>query len=198
MARTYKNTIACDLDGVVVDFEGSFCDIFGHDNREMSNLFKRYPKVDKVIIEELVNDPEAYRTLLPMFGGIDFLVMARKLGFYILLLTSRPKHLAEVTRDTLEGYDIPYNEIWYAQNKALAIEEYNKMYPSRKISLLVDDMPENLTKLPEGVVGMAWEQPWNKNHYPRAKYDQESMKLVMKADIVSDWTEIWKVEDKDE
>lgn len=198
MKRNYKHTVAIDVDGLIFDFEGSFCDAFGHDNRHLYSPYQRYPKVDPDVITEFMNDPETYRTLLPMFGGIHLLVTAKNLGFYVLLLTSRPKHLAEVTREALEGYDVPYNEIWYSKNKAMAIDEYNQMYPSRPVKLLIDDSIDNLKDLPSGVVGMAWSMLWNQGYYPRATYDQWDMRLVVKTDTVSDWKEMWKIGDENE
>ena len=113
MKKQYKHTIAIDVDGVLADFEGEFCDRFGAENRHNSNLHARYPDIDPDIINEFVASPDTYANSYPIFGGIHLCNKARELGFYILLITSRPKTTAEVTRRWLEGYEVPYNDLIY-------------------------------------------------------------------------------------
>lgn len=196
MKRNYKNTIAVDLDGVVFDFESEFCDRFGYDNRHLFDLHSRYPKIDKDLINEFVSDPEVYENLLPIFGGILFLRLAKRLGFYIWLVTSRPKHLAEVTRNQLEGYDVPFHDITYTVDKSLAIQEYNEMYPNRPVRMLVDDSIKNLNGLNKlGIIPMAWEQPWNTGWYPRVRYNEENMKIEARFGESDNWKPFWENED---
>lgn len=184
----YSQTVLVDIDGVIADFESEFCDRFGYDNREMFNLSARYPEVDKSLIEELVASPYSYENLIPIFGGaVALLSNLRSRGFYTVIMTSRSKELAEVTREWLEGFEIQYNELWFAQNKAVAIQDFNQMYPSRKAFLLIDDCPANLGELPEGVTGVAWEQPWNDGYFPRMRYNSELMRIEVKNDTVSNW-----------
>jgi hypothetical protein len=170
----YDKTIAIDIDGVLADFEGEFCDKFGTANRELANLHKRYPKVDPDLIDEFINSPNSYKDLAPIFGGILLVNQARMKGWYILLLTSRPEYLAEVTKVWLEGYDIQYNDLWFTQDKAESISKYNRLYPGRHIWCQIDDIVTNLTKNP---IGVAWEQPWNQNYYPRARYNEITMEI---------------------
>jgi len=184
-----------DIDGVLADFEAEFCERFFSGNRHLSNLHRRYPTIDKDIIDEFVNTPETYERLLPIFGGLLLLRQARALGFYILLMTSRPKYLAEVTRNWLDGYEVSYHELQYAQNKATAIGEYNLMYPNCPIKVLVDDIIGNLENLPVGVAGVIWEQPWNTGYYPRATYDEQLMKIMVQPNSVSVWKPFWENED---
>lgn len=184
----YSQTVLVDMDGVIADFESEFCDRFGYEHREMFNLSARYPEVDKSLIEELVASPYSYENLIPIFGGaVALLSNLRSRGFYTVIMTSRSKELAEVTREWLEGFEIQYNELWFAQNKAVAIQDFNQMYPSRKAFLLIDDCPANLGELPEGVTGVAWEQPWNDGYFPRMRYNSELMRIEVKNDTVSNW-----------
>ena len=176
-----------NIDGVLADFEGEFCDRFGFENRHLVNLEERYPDIDKEIIREFVNSPSTYEDLVPLFGGIRLLRDAKEKGFYVLLITSRPKQVTEVTREWLEDYYIEYNELWYAQNKPIAIHEFNHMYINRKIFLLVDDIPSNFDGLPNYVTGLAWSQLWNENYYPRARYNEKSQRVEVKPDTVSGW-----------
>ena len=193
MKRNYKYTIAVDIDGVLADFEGEFLDRFGYANRHMNSLSARYPETDVELIKEFVNSPSTYERALPIFGGLVALLGGAKAnGFYVLLITSRPKHLAEVTKEWLEGYEAQYDEIWFSQAKSVAIQEYNEMYPHRKIILLVDDIIENVLELPEGTTGVVWEQPWNDGYYPRARYSEELMRVEIKPTETSDWKSFWE------
>lgn len=188
--RKYKYTVAIDIDGVIADFEGEFCDRFGDKFRELPDLFSRYPEIDPLIISEFVGSPDTYRNLAPLFGGFLLTQQARGLGLYTVLMTSRPKHLAEVTREWLESHYIVYNEIWHVQNKALAIQDYNNLYPNRPIKALVDDLESSLTKLPTGVVGIAMEAPWNSSYPLHARYNAGLMRLEWNEG--GEWKPFWE------
>lgn len=188
MKIKFRQTVLVDMDGVIADFEGAFCDAFGYENRELASLTARYPQVPSDLIEEFVNTPSNYADLLPIFGGAVLLPsVLKQRGYYVVILTSRPKHLAEVTKEWLEGYSIEYNEIWYAPNKGIAIQEFNTMYPGRRGFLLIDDIVSNFNGLPESVQGVAWAQPWNEGYFPSMRYNDERMRLEVKTDTVSDW-----------
>lgn len=185
--KKYNSTVFVDMDGVISDFESEFCDRFGYDNRNLYDLFSRYPEIDPALIEEFINSPESYENLVPIFGGaVALLGLLRSRGVFVTILTARPKKLAEVTRTWLEGYEIQYNELWYARNKHIAIQEYNQMYPKRAGSLLIDDSPSHLQIYP--IKGIAWEQPWNEGFYPRMRYNPDNMQIEVKSDTVSEWT----------
>jgi len=184
----FSQTVVVDVDGVIADFEAEFCDKFGYDHREMYSLSARYPEVDKSLIDEFVESPYSYERIIPIFGGaVALLSNLRSRGYYTVLMTARSKKLTEVTREWLEGFEIQYNELWFAQNKAVAIQEFNQMYPSRKAFLLIDDCPANLEELPDGVTGAIWEQPWNDGYFPRMRYNHELMRVEVKNDTGSPW-----------
>lgn len=185
----YKGTVIVDVDGVIADFEEEFCERFGYDHREMYSLHQRYPNVDKELIDEFIMSPDSYERIIPIFGGaVALLGTLRSRGHYIVLMTSRDKKLAEVTREWLEGYEIQYNELWFAKDKSVAIGEFNKMYPGRKAFLLIDDCRTTLENLPDEVQGVAWSQPWNEGYFPRMRYNSELMRVEVKTNIVSIWT----------
>lgn len=184
----YKGAVAVDIDGVISDFESEFCDRFGYERRDLYSLYERYPNVDPGLIEEFVSSPSSYENLVPIFGGaVALLGTLRARGHYILLMTSRSKKLAEVTREWLEGYEIQYNELWFTKDKAGSIEEFNTMYPSRKVILLVDDYGRNTESLPSGVVGAVWRQPWNEGHFPRIHYNSSKMRIEIQEAQDSEW-----------
>lgn len=170
----YNKTLAIDIDGVLADFEGEFCDRFGTDNRWYADLPSRYPRVDPELIDEFINSPATYKDLAPIFGGVLLVNQARERGWYILLLTSRPEYLAEITRIWLEGYRVEYNDLWFTDDKQASVAKHNRLYPGRRIWCQIDDIVTNLGKSP---VGVAWEQPWNTGYYPRASYNEKTMEI---------------------
>jgi hypothetical protein len=117
-----------------------------------------------------------------------------QLGFKVILLTSRPDATKEVTIKALERYGIAYHELIFAKNKSELIREYNEIYTNFPIIALIDDGIGYLENLPTGVVGIAWEQPWNDGYYPRARYNPESMKLEICDTVSSNWKEMWRNE----
>lgn len=187
MKKKYNKTLFVDIDGVVADFEGEFCERFGYDHRDYQNLHRRYPNVDRDIIDEFIQSSNTYQRLIPHFGGILLVNQAREDGFYVVLLTSRPKGTEEVTRLWLESYDVQYNELWFGRNKGLEIQDFNKMYPSRPVLALIDDIPSYFAQLPDGVLGIAWDQPWNKEYFPRMRYNEEKMQIEVQTDTVSEY-----------
>lgn len=188
MKIKYRQTVFVDIDGVMANTEDEFCERFGYENRNLHNLFDRVPNVDPALIEEFLQSPETYEKLVPIFGGAILLpTILRNRGYYVVLMTSRPRKLAEVTREWLEGYDIQYNELWFAPNKQIAIGEFNRMYPKRRGLLLIDDTVSNLVGLPDGVVGVAWSQLWNLDYWPRMRYNEEVMRLEIMESQDGKW-----------
>lgn len=184
--KRYNSTVFVDMDGVIADFESEFCDRFGYDNRFLYDLGSRYPNLDPDIICEFVESPSSYERIVPFFGGAVALLGAlASRGVYVVILTSRHKKLAQVTREWAEGFNLQYNEIWFAQDKATAIQEFNQMYPKRTGVLLIDDSPLYLKECP--IQAIAWEQPWNEGIYPRMRYNPENMSIEVKSDTVSEW-----------
>jgi hypothetical protein len=192
--KTNNISVGVDLDGVVFDFEGEFCERFGYDNRHLFDLYKRYPEVDPELINEFIHNPATYADLAPIFGGILLVNHARRLGFNVVILTSRPKEVAEVTKGVLEHYDVKYNDLVYAYDKKSAIENYNTIYCRYPIKMLVDDRIVHLESLPTGVIGIAWEQPWNEGYYPRARYNPDNMKIEICDTVSNNWKEFWRNE----
>jgi len=195
MKKTCWGTIAIDLDGVVCDFESEFCDVFGRDNRHLPNLHERYPNVDTDIITEFIQSESTYKRLFPLFGGILLLNQAKQNNWNVLILTSRPKHLSEVTRTWVDEWTGHYYNIWFAYNKKEAIEYYNSMCPNEPIKFLVDDLVHNIEKLPNRVTGVVWEQPWNVGFSSRARYNEQNMTIEI-SDTVSNWKPIWEMINK--
>lgn len=192
MKTRYNKTMAIDIDGVLADFEEEFCQKFGSDNRRLFSLSARYPTLDKGLIDEFVSNEQTYEHLVPLFGGILLANQASLFGYYVLLMTARPRSVAQITKEWLEGFNVNYNEIWFSSDKKIAVQEYNRMYPRRPIQVVVDDNPETVTRVGGilGVKSFAWEQPWNEDVYPRIRYNQEKMRLEQRGSA-TDWFELW-------
>lgn len=174
----YRGTIAVDMDGVLSDFEGKFCQDFGDANRHLYSLESRYPEVDPELIREYVANPENYKDLAPIFGGLLFIRQAHQRGWYILIVTSRDKSLREVTKNWLARYGAVYNEIMFAKNKREAIADYDAINPTRPVKIVVDDSVSVLESMPEKYC-VAWKQKWNFWHYPSMQYNPNTMKVVL-------------------
>lgn len=186
----YRGTIAVDIDGVLSNFEEKFCQDFGDANRHLYSLEARYPNLDPELIREYVANPENYRDLAPIFGGLMFIRQAHQRGWYILLVTSRDKSLREVTRNWLDKYGAVYHEIMFAKNKKEAIADYDAIHPSRPVKIVVDDSVSVLESMPEKY-SVAWAQPWNSWHFPRMWYSDDGMKLMMSDNPANRSVGVW-------
>lgn len=174
----YRGTVAVDMDGGLSDFEGKFCQDFGESNRNLYSLEARYPEVDPELIREYVANPENYKDLAPIFGGLLFIRQAYQRGWYILIVTSRDKSLRDVTKNWLARYGAVYNEIMFAKNKREAIADYDAINPTRPVKIVVDDSVSVLKSMPEKYC-VAWWQEWNLEFYPNMWYSNKDMKLLM-------------------
>jgi phosphoglycolate phosphatase-like HAD superfamily hydrolase len=184
-----------DIDGVLADFEGSFVENFGAENREWVDLIKRYPSLDD-IIDPFIQDPDTYADLNPIFGGILLLHQALERGFQVVIMTSRPRSSWRVTEEWLVKYRIQYNEIIFTSDKTGAITNYNQTHQD-KVVVLVDDLRPNVETLPKGVRGLLWEQPWNSNinltqNNPLVRYNWDTFQVEVKTDIMSTWKPFWR------
>jgi hypothetical protein len=191
-----KFTIAVDLDGVIFDFEREFCDRFGTENRHIFNLTNRYPNLDPDLILEMIKSPRTYTDLLPIFGGITFVNRAKNRGLGIIFITSRPEGAKAITNHALKLYSLDNNPVVFTSGKDKfdAIVHWGKTHPEEiPIKVMVDDNPDVINHLPDGVNGLYWYQPWNEGNYPTARYDSENMELEVKTREESEWTKFWRV-----
>lgn len=179
-----------DIDGVLADFEGSFCYIFGEESRNLPDLTQRYPE-KAFEITEFINSINTYVDLSPIFGGWVLTNQVRDHGYKVVLLTSRPYWVREVTEKWLQKYNFIYDALYFTQDKSRAIEILNSSN-KYQVVVLIDDLPHNIANLPKGVFGALWEQPWNKDYYPKVSYTLSSMRTEMKFGPESGWVDFWK------
>lgn len=186
----YRGTICCDIDGVISDFEGKFCEDFGNDNRHLYELESRYPNLDPELIREYVGNQENYVDLAPIFGGILFCRQAYQRGWYVLLMTSRDKKLREVTKSWLSNYSVVYHELVFSRNKREAVADFDALHPEYPVSIVVDDSVSVLNSMPEKYC-VAWAHPWNLGKFPSMWYDQNKMKVVLEDMRYGNISGVW-------
>lgn len=192
----YKGTMAVDIDGVLADFEGAFCERFGYYNRHLYSLEARHPS-QATEIGRFVKDPRTYEDLVPIFGGTLFTQQAYSRGWYVLLVTSRPFSIAMrgATHEWLARYNITHNELIFAKNKKEAISDFDHINASKKVRIVVDDSVSVLRSMSEDKYCVAWSQLWNKEYAPYMFYGHSSMKIWIDDGRETKW--IWeKVKNK--
>ena len=100
--------VVVDVDGVLADFEGSFCKEFGYEHREFAHLTLRYPK-QEVAIVRYINDPFSYVNLEPIQFGLSIVDYLNRAGFQVHIVTGRPKFLESSTKDWLNRHGVKYH-----------------------------------------------------------------------------------------
>lgn len=199
MRSLYRGSVVFDIDGVLADFEGAFCQTFGDNNRHMYNLMDRFPRNLSESILNFIESPESYSDLSPIFGGIVALNQFKQRGYHILIVTGRDKSLREVTRKWLYRYHVRYNDLYFSKNKLEAIKDFQHVHPNLKVQYIIDDYVPVLDTVSRGlgIPALAWEQEWNSGYFPRIKYDQKLMKVVG-TENGTNWYPIWEKVGKDE
>lgn len=192
-----KSTAVLDLDGVCADFESAFCDAFGYKNRHLYKLEDRYPQYDPSLIGEWVNLEENYHNLSPIFGGVLLIQQLKERDWDVVLMTSRPKHLEAVTKSWLTLYHIGVQRTFFTQNKAEDINLLNHYLDQPSpITLFVDDSVSQLKsvkKLNPSITCLAWGQDWNREYYPRLRYNNSNYKIEANVGT-GQWKPIWDKE----
>lgn len=195
-----KATAVIDIDGVVCDFEGAFCDAFGTKNRHLYKLEDRYPQFHPDLIGEWVNSEENYVNLSPIFGGILLIQQLKQRGFDVVLMTSRGKHLEAVTKSWLTLYHIEPDRLVFSKDKANDIYLWNDSarapYGEIECTLFVEDSVsqlEQVKKLNPSVTCLAWGQPWNEGYFPRLRYNEKEYKIEANTGF-GEWKWVWQNE----
>ena len=176
----YRGLVVFDLDGVLADFEGAFCEAFGYDNRELYSLEGRYPDQADTV-SEWCREPENYVDLMPIFGGLLYLRQALEAGFYVVVMTARDPKLRTVTELWMNRYNIRPHSLEFSADKLQTTFTMSETLGLRLI-MFVDDSIRNLKEIasvyPEEIT-LAWEQPWNAGWYPRAWYDPDRLAVIV-------------------
>lgn len=179
-----KVEVVLDVDGVLADFEGFFCEMFGSNHRELVGLEKRYPEKKDAILK-FVRNPNAYKMLdvLPLGKEIaDWLV---KQGITVHIVSSRPLGTFSVTQKWLKEKGIAYSSLTVKSDKVATIR-------SLQPALIVDDIisvVEECYRL--SIPGILVKHPWNETpFFPRVENIQQfavAFERVMDARPVHQW-----------
>lgn len=105
-----NRTVVVDVDGVLADFEGAFCEEFGYERRELVSLESRYPAQARKI-NAFLNDGFVYKNLKPLERGLEIVHYLNENGFDVNIVTARPFGLESVTRDWMKRYGVRYSSI---------------------------------------------------------------------------------------
>lgn len=100
--------VVVDIDGVLADFEGAFCSVFGSERREFVSLQSRYPAQARQITE-FINDGFVYENLKPILLGQDICNWLNGMGFEISIVTARPFGFESITRKWLKRYGVTFS-----------------------------------------------------------------------------------------
>lgn len=105
-----NRTVVVDVDGVLADFEGAFCEEFGYDRRELVSLESRYPSQARKI-NAFLNDGFVYMNLEPLELGLEIVRYLNENDFDVSIVTARPFGLESVTRDWTKRYGVEYSSL---------------------------------------------------------------------------------------
>lgn len=83
---------------------------------------------------------------------------AKRAGIEVVLVTARNPAFEDITRRWLKVHSIPYDELYFQGNKAVACKRYN-------LSLFVDDHIRNAKAVSEsGIPAVVVDAPHNRHH----------------------------------
>ena len=169
--------IGVDIDGVIVDADTQF-------RKYMKKLFKRdFPrsKVKCYKYEEcfefteyefetlysLFSDEDLWMGMRPVNGAANALKILSKEN-NLIIITSRPLKVKEVTIKWLKKYNIPYNEIHFALDKKDQLADKLEY----QFDYFLEDHPNFAIKLADlGMEVLLFSYPWNKsvNRHPKIR-----------------------------
>lgn len=169
--------VVVDIDGVLADFEGAFCKEFGHDNRELVSLEKRYPLRAKEITK-YINDPISYKNLDLLLVGKQITDFLYNSGYEISLVTSRPMGCYYTTRDWLFRHRVNFFSLTVDPHKTSRIKAMKPLFAvddllSVQMALLVADIPTIIVS-----------HPWNETS------ENKSQRISNINEFIASFTEI--------
>lgn len=192
----YRGTVCFDIDGVLADFEGRFCQIFGNGNRHLYELEERFTgEIEKIKeIKKTVNDPNLYYGLEPIQGGIEFLKSFIDRDYHVIIATGRPKASETMTRRWLNNYCVPFMKLIFTTDKANELHGMGQNLSYLKTDILVDDNPKVLEECDDYFIQpLCWKQEWNEYFYPKVWWDEQEKKVMYQEyDETNPISEYWK------
>lgn len=157
-----KVDVVVDVDGVLADFEGYFCEKFGDKDRHLVGLEKRYPK-QKDRIVQFVRDKETYKYLDIIPLGVQIVEWLNHNACSIHIVSSRPIGTFSVTQRWLLDFHIPYTSLTVKSDKVATIRSFQP-------ALIVDDIISVAEECYQkfSIPAILVKQPWNETaFFPR-------------------------------
>ena len=149
------SSVILDIDGVIADFEGAFCNKFGWEYREFVKLEYRYPDRAEQI-NWFAASPQTYERLDIIETGIKIARFCENEGYDIRVISSRPMHMTRLTAEWLKLNRVPFS--------SLSLENGSKMGRIERVNPLfvVDDLLEVCEQCAElGIPSFLIDHPWN-------------------------------------
>lgn len=152
-----NKSVVLDIDGVLADFEGSFCEKFGYNGRHLVSLEERYPEY-KDDVELFVMSSVTYERLDVLPLGVKIANWCEDQGFDIYILSSRPTYMTKTTGLWLKQNKIPFHFLQVGVHRK--ITEIIRIDPM----FVIDDMYEVCHTCSNfNVYSMLFDHPWNQD-----------------------------------
>jgi len=156
-----NKSVILDMDGVLADFEGAFCEEFGYNSRHLTSIEERYPEYEDDI-ELFVLSSATYDKLDVVPLGMKIAKWCHEREFDIYILSARPYYTVQSTGLWLKRNGIPFHFLEVGvQSKIQSIIRINPLF-------VVDDMLNVCTDCDKfQVYSMLIDWPWNQcNNLP--------------------------------
>ena len=150
-----RKVVVIDCDGVLADFENSFCQNFGNSGRFWVNLEQRYPQKSGEI-KRFVENPDTYKDLELLEVGKKIAQFFDYSGYKIHINTSRPFEAKHITFNWLKEHEIPFCKLVIGR-KLQHIEETMPDFVIDDFLLVVEHTANDLN-IPSFLV----DHPWNR------------------------------------
>ena len=158
MRKLSKGKVVIDIDGVLANFEGAFCEKFGWENRELVGLELRYPEhVEE--IETFTWNPSTYEYLDILDIGVRIARFCYTALFDIYIVSSRPQEVEAISGRWLKQNKIPFH--------FMSVDSESKMARIRRINpvFIVDDLYSVCKDASDaGIPSFLIDHPWNQEN----------------------------------
>lgn len=154
--------VVVDIDGVLADFEGAFCEKFGTASRHLVGLEKRYPD-QKDKITKFVRSPDTYKYLGTLQVGLDIVKWLNQHGAIVHIVSSRPTGTYDLTKNWLLHNHVLYTSLTVKSDK---IAKIKALQPALVVDDIISVVEECYQKA--SIPGILVAHPWNETpFFPR-------------------------------
>jgi len=150
-----SNAVVLDVDGVLADFEGAFCDKFGWQYRNMTKLEYRYPaKSYEIGTFSLASRTYEYLDIVEL--GVKIARFCENERFNIHVISSRPAYTERITGTWLKQNKIPFHFLSTENgSKTFRIERAKPLFVVDDLLSVCEECAN--IEIPSFLI----DQPWN-------------------------------------